>query len=79
MGKRANGEGSIHKRKDGRWCASLTLPKGKRAHFLGRDREEVARKLTAAKKSRDDGLPAIVERQTVAQFMKSWLRLRDLR
>jgi len=73
MAKRANGEGSIYKRTDGRWCGSITLPKGRRAHFLGKDREEVAKNLTAAKKSRDDGLPVIVERQTVRQFMKTWL------
>ncbi len=73
MGKRANGEGSIYKRADGRWCASITLPKGKRAHFLGKDRGEVVKKLTAARKSRDDGLPVIVERQNVSQFMQSWL------
>lgn len=73
MAKRSNGEGSIHERKDGRWCASLSLPGGKRQHFLGHSRAEVARKLNAALKSRDDGLPAITKRQTVAQYMKSWL------
>lgn len=73
MARRANGEGSIYKRADGRWCASITLPKGRRKHFLGKDREEVAKQLTAAKKSRDDGVPAIVERQSVRQFMQSWL------
>jgi len=72
-GKRANGEGSVHKRKDGRWCASITLPRGKRKHFLGKTREEVSRKLTAAKKAQDDGLPLVVSRQTVHQFMQSWL------
>jgi integrase len=73
MAKRANGEGSVHQRKDGRWCASISLDHGKRKHFLGADRDDVARKLRAALKSRDDGLPMITERQTVAQFMKSWL------
>ncbi len=72
MAKRANGEGSIHKRADGRWCASITI-KGKRKHFLSKDREEAARKLTAAKKTRDDGLPVVTEHQAVAQFMQSWL------
>jgi integrase len=73
MSKRANGEGSIYERKDGRWAASLSLPRGKRRHFLGHSRGDVARKLTAALKSRDDGLPAITERQTVAEYMASWL------
>jgi integrase len=73
MSKRANGDGSIHQRKDGRWCASISLDHGKRKHFLSLDRDEVARKLRAALKARDDGLPTITERQTVAQFLKSWL------
>ena len=32
MVKRANGEGTVYKRKDGRWVASITLPSGKRTH-----------------------------------------------
>ena len=73
MSKRANGEGSIHQRKDGRWCASLSIGRGKRKHFLGATRAEVSRKLTAALKSRDDGLPVTTGRQTVEQFLKNWL------
>jgi integrase len=74
MAKKANGEGSIYRRAgDGRWSSSITLPNGRRQHFLGKTREEVARKLTAALKSRDDGVPAITDRQTVGQFVQSWL------
>jgi len=74
MAKKANGEGSIYRRKsDGRWSASITLPNGKRKHFLGNDRDEVARRQRAALKSQDDGLPIVTERQTVAQFMQRWL------
>ncbi len=74
MSKRANGEGSIHRRADGRWCASISIGRGRRKHFLAKTREQVSRKLTAALKTRDDGLPVIVERQTVGQFMQSWLK-----
>ncbi|MDP9236359.1 MAG: site-specific integrase [Chloroflexota bacterium] len=73
MAKRSNGEGSIYQRKDGRWCASLSIGRGKRKHFLGKSRPEVSRKLIAALKARDDGLPTVTERQSVAQFLKSWL------
>jgi integrase len=73
MAKRANGEGSIHQRKDGRWCASIGGGRGKRQHFLGHSRADVARKLNAALKSRDDGVPPVAERQTVGQFTLSWL------
>jgi integrase len=52
-GKRAaNGDGSIYLRKDGRWCAAVTIgygPDGKqiRKHLYDKDREELRRKLLA--------------------------------
>ncbi|MEX0750747.1 MAG: tyrosine-type recombinase/integrase, partial [Dehalococcoidia bacterium] len=74
MAKRANGDGSIYQRKsDGRWSASISLPNGRRKHFLGKDRDEVVRKQRAALKGQDDGLPIVSERQTVAQYLKRWL------
>jgi len=73
VAKRANGEGSIYQRKDGRWSASLSVGRGKRKHFLGSTRAAVNKRLIAAMKSRDDGLPVVDERQTVAQFLGSWV------
>lgn len=73
MARRANGEGSIYKRRDGRWCATVSVDGGKRKSFYGRTRQEVARKLAAALKARQDGLPLPAERQTVAQFLSDWL------
>jgi integrase len=73
MSKRANGEGSIYQRKDGRWSASLSLGRGKRKHFLGSTRAGVNRRLTAAMKARDDGQPLVDERQTVRQFLNGWV------
>lgn len=73
MAKRANGEGTIYKRKDGRWCASVSLDFGKRKYTYGKTREEVGRKLTVAQKAKQDGLPLPTERQTLAQFLAHWL------
>ncbi len=73
MSKRANGEGSIHQRKDGRWCGSVSIGRGKRKHVFASSRADVGRKLTLALKSRDEGLPVINERQTVKQFLDQWL------
>jgi len=53
--KRANGEASIYKRTDGRWAASLSLDHRRRKTFYGKTRQEVARKLAAALKSRREG------------------------
>ncbi len=74
MGRRPNKSGSIFQRRDGRWCASLSLGNGKRKHYLGRTWDEVHQKLVAAQKSMHDGLPPVAdERQTVKQFLTSWL------
>jgi integrase len=73
-GKRGNGEGTIRKRPDGYWEARITLPSGKRKSLYGETRTEVAQKLTAAKRDRDQGLPvALDERETVGQYLTSWL------
>ena len=73
MTRRANGEGTIYKRSDGRWCASVSLDLGKRKSFYGKTRQVVAHKLAAAIKARQDGLPLPGERQTVAQYLTSWV------
>lgn len=57
MSRRANGEGSIYKRSDGRWCATVSVDGGKRKSFYGNTRHDVARKLAEALKARQDGLP----------------------
>lgn len=72
-GRRANNEGSIYKRKDRRWAATISLGPGRRKSYYGRTREEVAHKLTAALKAREEGLPLAPERQTLAAFLAQWL------
>ena len=71
-GRRGRGEGSITRRSDGRWEARISLPGGRRC-FYGRTREEVTRKLRAAQRAVDDGLPVPSERETVASFFGAWL------
>lgn len=71
--RRGNGEGTIYKRADGRWCATVSVDGGRRKSFYGRCREDVARKLATALKAKQDGLPLPAERQTVEHFLKGWL------
>ncbi len=71
--RRGHGEGSIYKRADGRWEGRLSLPGGRRKAYYGKTRGEVARKLTAALKTTQDGLPLIGERQTTRQYLERWL------
>jgi integrase len=73
-GRRHNNEGSITKRPDGRWEARITLEGGKRKRFYGKTRQEVNRRLTEALRDRDRGLPIVGERQTVGQYLTTWLQ-----
>ena len=51
-GKRGKGEGSIYRRKDGRWVGQYEVG-GKRKYIYGRTRKEVATKLTKAMADKD--------------------------
>ncbi len=77
MAKRGQNEGTIYKRKDGRWVAAVSLGyqagKLKRKTFYGKTRREVQEKLTATLRDRQQGLPIVTERQTLGQFFDRWL------
>ena len=77
MGKRGQNEGSVYKRKDGRWAGSITLGyrtgKRVRKHFYGATQKEVNGKLTKAKRDVQQGLPLPAEKQTVGGFLLQWL------
>jgi integrase len=72
MSRRGNSEGTITKRKDGRWEARISLPDGKRKSFYGKTRQEVAQHLTQARYEVDRGFPLPDERLTVGQHLTSW-------
>jgi len=78
MAKRGNSEGTVFKRGDGRWAASVDLGQGlgrrRRKAFYGKSRQEVARKLLDAQRALADGLPLPGQRQTVAAFLETWLK-----
>ena len=44
MGKRANNEGSVYQRSDGRWCAACQV-NGRRKYIYGKTQSEVLAKL----------------------------------
>ncbi|MCG8626179.1 MAG: site-specific integrase, partial [Proteobacteria bacterium] len=51
MGRRGHNEGTIYKRKDGRWCAQVSLGivngKKKRKSVYGKTRKEVSDRMRA--------------------------------
>lgn len=75
--RRGHGEGSIYKRKDGRWAAEVDLGRhdGKRQRktVYGRTRREVAEKLAPLLKAQQDGLATPNERRRFGEFMEWWL------
>jgi integrase len=77
MSKRGQDEGSIYRRKDGRWAAAVSLGyvggKAKRKTVYGATRTAVQTKLTRLLAEKQQGLPVVGERQTVGQFLADWL------
>ncbi len=78
MSKRGQNEGSIFKRADGRWCATLSLGrdehgKRQRRYFYGDTRRGVQEQLTKALRDQQQGLPVAPAKQTTGQFLHSWL------
>ncbi len=74
MGKRANGEGSVYRRKsDGRWVGSLSLPDGTRKVFYGKKQSEVIAKLDEAANDLRRGMLAVGSNTTVQEYLENWL------
>src|SRR5262249_19310744 len=75
--RRGQNEGSIYQRQDGRWVGVVHLGyadgKRLRKQFYGQTRRDVAQRLATALKEHQDGLPLVSEKQTVKDFLKSWL------
>jgi integrase len=74
MKKRANGDGSVHKRKENQWAAYLTLPNGKRRYFYGRTKREALEKFRVAKIKLDRGQTINDDRRTVGEYLTWWLK-----
>jgi integrase len=74
--KRGNGEGSIYRRKDGRWVGQYTVytATGPKYRYLyGKTRAVVAEKLTKAMADRNGGLIFDAGNLTVGEYLDSWL------
>lgn len=64
---RGHGEGTIYRRKDGRWVASVTLPTGYR-------RSRYAKTRAVAKAVLEEMLQGGTEKRTLGDFLAGWLR-----
>ncbi len=72
-GKRANGEGSLSRRRNGSWAAIVSLPDGRRRFLYAKTRDEARRKLTRALHALEVGAEAEVRGGTVGEFLDQWL------
>ena len=73
MARRGQGEGSIYRRSDGRWCVMVTLENGGRKVIYARTRALAGQKLGEALKAKELGVLVSDERQTVEEYMNEWL------
>ena len=74
--KRGNGEGSVYRRKDGRWVGQylVYLPSGPKYRYIyAKTRKEAAQKLTKAMADRNGGIVFDDEKLTVSDFLDVWL------
>src|SRR5919107_3513343 len=74
--RRGRGEGSIYRRKDGRWVGQNDLPTdlGKKTKYIyGKSRKEVATKLTNAMADKDAGMVFDAGSLRLGDYLDGWL------
>jgi integrase len=74
MGKRANNEGSIYRRKsDGKWVASITLDNGRRKVLYGDTKREVTEKLIKVRSEQQQGILPTDAKTKLSEYIQNWL------
>ena len=77
MSRRANGEGTVYRRKDGRWVGAhyVLRPDGgrERRPVYGRTRAEASAKLAELVAKTAAGVPLAVKSWTVQAYAEHWL------
>lgn len=72
--RRAKGEGSVTRRKDGRWQGSVKDPAtGKRVYVSGKTQKETAARLAELRQQLARGLNVRGAKQTLGTFLAAWL------
>ncbi len=72
--RRASGEGSITRRRNGKYQGALRLPDGRRKYVYGDSREEIRRKLHGLIHAREMGTLADARGLSVGEFLDQWLQ-----
>src|SRR5438105_14620326 len=74
MSKRANGEGTVYQRKDGRWVAVIPLENGKRKFIYAKTQRAAIKELQLANQSKMQGTFITTGEQTLEAFLTHWLQ-----
>lgn len=79
--KRGHGEGTIYRRKDGRWIAQITVDydpktgKTRRVTLYGKTRQQVQAKLDELRRQLQEGLFVEPNKITLGQWLDRWMRV----
>lgn len=80
QGKRADGEGTVVQRADGRWMAATFVlndeGRRKRKYVYASTQQAVVEKLSAAREKTRKGVPVPAERETLKSFLTRWVENR---
>ena len=71
--RRVKGEGSVYRRKDGRYMGEYTDSSGKRRYVSGKNKQDVATKLRKALEDRDKGIAHDSKGLTLSKYLDRWL------
>lgn len=74
VGRRGNGEGTIYRRSDMGWGATLTGLDGRRRTVYAATRQQVQDKLKELVRQRDQGLLLAASNQRVGDYLRRWLQ-----
>ena len=77
--KRGNGEGSIFKRNDGKWCGAVTTGRDdsgklKRQYYYGKTRQEVSDKIIEAQSEMQTGIFVEPTKVKVGEWLDKWMK-----
>ena len=73
--RRANGEGSVIERSDGRFEVQFSLPDGSRKSAYGKTRKEALAKAKKIQQQIEQNTYVPPSRETVAEYLERWLNL----
>jgi integrase len=74
MGRRVKGEGSVYRRKDGRWVAAIPLEDGKKKFIYCKKQSEALKALQLATQAKMQGALIATGDQILSVFLTSWLQ-----